>query len=184
MTRFNNTDEASLEATEKALKAWEARKHGATLEQAARIAGFANRGAAHNAITGLKRAYQTAASAEMVELEADRLDYYLFQLDGAIRKGDTKAITAALKVSERRSKLLGLDDFERRMAEVNERKVAIDERDARAVATALANVLRKLELDPEKMDLARALVRAELTPLAGGHDVIRGELDAPADAAQ
>lgn len=180
MTRFNNTDEASLAATEKALKAWEARKHGATLEQAARIAGFANRGAAHNAITNLKRSQQVTASAEMVEMESDRLDYYLFQLDAQIRKGDVRAISAALKVSERRAKLLGLDDFERRMAEVNERKVAIDERDARAVATALANVLRKLELGPDQMDLARALVRAELTPLAGGHDVITGELEDPA----
>jgi hypothetical protein len=177
MTRFNNTDEASLEGTEKALMAWEARKRGATLDQAAKIAGYANRGAAHNAITSLKRSYQVEASAEMVKLEEDRLDYYLFQLDAAIRKGDVKAILAAVKIQERRSKLLGLDDFERRMAELNERKIAIEERDVRAVALAMANVLRKLELDPDQMATARALVRAELAPLAGSPDVIRGELD-------
>lgn len=176
MTKFNNTDEAALAATEKALMAWEARKRGATLDQAAKVAGYANRGAAHNAIMKLKSSREQTASAEMVALEEDRLDYYLFQLDAAIRKGDVKAIMAALKVSERRSKLLGLDDFERRMAELNERKVAVDERDARAVALALANVLRKLELDPEKMALARQLVRAELSPLTPRGEVIQGEV--------
>jgi hypothetical protein len=176
MTRFNNTDEAALAATEKALMAWEARKRGATLEQAAKIAGYANRGAAHNAIAKLKSSLEQTASAEMVALEEDRLDYYLFQLDGAIRKGDVKAIGAALKVSERRAKLRGLDDFERRMAEVNERKMALAERDAVAVATMLANVVRRLELDPEKMTLARQLIKAELTTLGASNDVIQGEL--------
>jgi hypothetical protein len=126
----------------------------------------------------LKKGFKSEATAEMVALEEDRLDYYLFQLDAAIRKGDVKAILAAVKVQERRSKLLGLDDFERRMAEVNERKVAVDERDARAVAVALANVLRKLELDPDKMALARQLVRAELAPLTTSADVIQGEVEA------
>lgn len=177
MTKFNNTDEAALAATEKALMVWEARKRGATLDQAAKIAGLANRGAAHNALKKLKQSLEQTASAEMVELEEARLDYYLFQLDSKIRKGDVPAIGMAIKVSERRSKLLGLDDFERRMAELQERKVAVDERDARAVALALANVVRKLELEPAKMTLARELIRAELSPLAPGHDVIRGELD-------
>ncbi len=176
MTKFNNTDAAALESTEKAMKVWEARKRGATLDQAAKVAGYANRGAAHNAISSLKRSQQATASAEMVELEADRLDYYLFQLDAAIRKGDVKAIMAALKISERRAKLLGLDDFERRMAEEAEKKAAIEERDVRAVALAMANVLRKLELDPDKMTLARELLRAELSPLAASPAVIQGEL--------
>lgn len=184
MTRFNDTDEAALAAHEKAMMAWEARKRGATLDQAAKLAGYANRGAAHNAITKLKAAQQATASAEMVELESDRLDYYLFQLDASIRKGDPRAIMAAVRVSERRAKLLGLDDFERRMAEDRERRTAIEERDARAVATATVNVLRQLELRPDQMELARELMRAQLTPLTGGRDVIPGELEDTPDAAQ
>jgi hypothetical protein len=177
VTRFNETSDAAIEGTEKALKAWEARKRGATLDQAARLAGYSNRGAAHNAISSLKRGLQIEAAEEMVALENERLDQYLLALDPALRAGDVKAVGAALKISERRSKLLGLDDFERRMAEVNERKVALQEREAVAVATMLANVVRRLELPPEKVQLARELITAELKALGTRPDVIQGELE-------
>lgn len=176
MTRFNPHDGAALEGTEKAVKAWEARKLGATLAQAAKVAGYANRGAAHNAISTLKRGLQIEAAEEMVAMESERLDGYLFALATKIKAGDEKAINTAIKISERRAKLLGLDDFERRMAEVNERKMALQERDAVAVATMMANVIRKLELDPDKTGLARELVMAELKALGTASQTIEGEL--------
>lgn len=176
MTKFSNTDEAALEGTEKALKAWEARKQGATLDQAARLAGYANRGAAHNAITSLKRSLQMEAAEELVALEEERLDYYLLSLASKIKAGDPQAINSAIKISERRAKLRGLDDFERRMAELNERKVALQERDAVAVATMMANVIRKLELEPSQTALARTLVMAELKELGTSPQTIQGEL--------
>jgi hypothetical protein len=86
------------------------------------------------------------------------------------------AINTAIKIGERRAKLLGLDDFERRMAEAAERKVALQERDALAVAQMLANVVRKLELDPDKTNLARELVMTELKALGAAPDVVQGEL--------
>lgn len=176
MTKFTNTDGNALEGTEKALKAWEARKLGATLDQAAKVAGYANRGAAHNAIASLKRSLQMEAAEELVAMEEERLDHYLFALAPAIKTGDTQAINTAIKISERRAKLRGLDDFERRMAELSERKVAVEERDAVAVATAMANVIRKLELAPEQSQLARQLVIHELQALGTKPQVIRGEL--------
>jgi hypothetical protein len=176
VTRYSETDAAAVAGTEKAVRAWEARKHGATLDQAAKVAGYANRGAAHNAITTLKKGARDGATAEMVAMEEERLDYYLLALDPQIKTGDTKAITAALKIGERRAKLLGLDDFERRMAEVNERKVALQEMEAVMVATVLANVIRKLELSPDKVQLARQLIAGELRAAGAPTQVIPGEL--------
>lgn len=42
-------------------------------------------------------------------IECERLDLYLARLKVRIDKGDTAAIQTALRISERRSKLLGLD---------------------------------------------------------------------------
>lgn len=42
-------------------------------------------------------------------IECERLDLYLARLNVRIGKGDTHAIQTALRISERRSKLLGLD---------------------------------------------------------------------------
>lgn len=166
-----------IEAEERALKAVELRKAGATYDQIARVLKYSGKGAAHNAVKRVRDTRVSEASAELVALEADRLDKYLVALDTAIKAGDTKAIGAALKISERRAKLLGLDDFERRMAEVNERKVALQERDARAVAGVLANVVRKLELDPGKMQLARELITSELKALGAAPQTIKGEVE-------
>ena len=55
---------------------------------------------------------QTRALSEIelsLELELQRLDYYLERLSDAIEAGDTKAISTAVRISERRCKLLGLD---------------------------------------------------------------------------
>src|SRR5690348_15954092 len=43
------------------------------------------------------------------DLELARLDDWLMRLDTKLRNGDERAIMTALRISERRSKLLGLD---------------------------------------------------------------------------
>lgn len=50
---------------------------------------------------------ETAAQARLVEVR--RLDMYLNKLQKRIESGDTAAIHRALKISERRARLLGLD---------------------------------------------------------------------------
>jgi hypothetical protein len=53
---------------------------------------------------------QTKADAEAVrEIELHRCDEMILGLWPAVRRGDPKAVSAAVRVSERRSKLLGLD---------------------------------------------------------------------------
>ena len=49
------------------------------------------------------------AKADLVELELLRCDTYLQSLAAKIQDGDVQAVSAALKVADRRAKLLGLD---------------------------------------------------------------------------
>jgi hypothetical protein len=46
---------------------------------------------------------------EVRRQELERLDEYLFRLSPAIARGDAKAIDSAVKISERRCKMLGID---------------------------------------------------------------------------
>jgi len=48
-------------------------------------------------------------ATQLRQLELERLDRMLTTLEGGIEMGDPKAITAAIRISERRAKLLGLD---------------------------------------------------------------------------
>ncbi len=72
---------------------------------------------------GLKMSHETARqrveraidervrpkAEQYVEEELARLDRYLTKLEAGVALGDEKAVNAALRVSERRAKLLGLD---------------------------------------------------------------------------
>jgi hypothetical protein len=65
----------------------------------------------------IRRAYREVVLPEFEHyknLEIARLDGYLESLQPAVAKGDIAAIQTALKVAERRSKLLGLDEPEKR----------------------------------------------------------------------
>lgn len=56
-------------------------------------------------------------------IESERLDVYLDRLKTRINSGDTHAIQTAIRISERRSKLLGLDMPQRIEANVSSHEV-------------------------------------------------------------
>ena len=56
-----------------------------------------------------ERKFHGQAKADLIELEVTRCDTYLASIAKKVQAGDTKAIDTALKVSDRRAKLLGLD---------------------------------------------------------------------------
>lgn len=155
----------SINAARRHGQALELRAKGATFDQIAQLLNYSGKGAAHNAVMSELAKVVLAPAEDLVKLEVERLDSYLVPLSGKIKNGDTKAIDTALKVSERRSKLLGLDNFERRMAEVHERRVAVEEREALAVAAMLAGVLKQLDLPEDKLLLARRLISEGLRDL-------------------
>lgn len=85
------------------------RFHGHTFEAIAQQLGHTNRSAARKSfIRGLEH-WGTNDVAEGRAAEAARLDYYLTTIAPQVAKGSLLAIDRAVKISERRSKLLGLD---------------------------------------------------------------------------
>lgn len=78
------------------------------------------------------RACREAAAAEQeaadtwLQQELDRLDYYLSALADRVERGEPRAVEVALKVGERRAKLLGLDSPIRAEVTVEEAPSATD----------------------------------------------------------
>jgi hypothetical protein len=67
---------------------------------------------AHKDVSALLKEFRRElgeTTEEVRSLEISRLDSYLSTIWAAIGKGDTRAIAAAIRISERRARLLGLD---------------------------------------------------------------------------
>lgn len=98
-----------IDAAERQRKALEARKAGASYDQIARQLNYAGPSSAHKAvITALQRTIQEPAD-ELRQLELTRLDALLIPVWGQAMKGSLPAIDRAIRIMERRAKLLGLD---------------------------------------------------------------------------
>ncbi|NJM47941.1 MAG: hypothetical protein HC860_18680 [Alkalinema sp. RU_4_3] len=114
------TDPKNLQVIERRQRAVELRKSGMTLEQVAdQIAadprfGVPNYGAS-SAYDDVRRALDqlnsecSLTTAQYRQLELERLDHMQWALQPKIDVGNTRAIEAAIKINDRRSKLLGLE---------------------------------------------------------------------------
>jgi hypothetical protein len=168
------------EAAERRNRAVALRKAGADFEQIAEQVGFASRGAAHDAVMQAIRELPRENAEEALAVELERCDALLVGLWPKARRGDEKAVHAALRVMERRARLLGLDDFEARMADVAERRVALEERQVElmqqvmdaVLASMLAGALRAVA----DVDGATALLEREWPRVVA--DVVPRELRA------
>ena len=93
-------------------QAIELRRAGASFDQIARQLGYANKSVAYNAVSrALKR---TMASMSLDadayrQLTMDRLDAMLLGVWRSATQGDVQAISAVLRIEERRANMLGLD---------------------------------------------------------------------------
>lgn len=110
--RNSPTAQRRIEAKERALKALELRKKGFRYEQIAQQLGYSNRGSAHKAVMKelkllAKECLEEAAQVR--DLELQRLDDLFLAAWKAIADGSESAIDRALRVSESRRKLMGLD---------------------------------------------------------------------------
>jgi len=106
MTR---TTPRTLAERDKAAQALALRKTGATYEQIAAHLGYSNRQSANRAVLRLLAAHEAENVADLRTLENMRLDDLLFAVYKAAKSGDLGAIDRALRIMERRAKLLGLD---------------------------------------------------------------------------
>lgn len=110
--RNSPTAQRRIEAKERALKALELRKKGVRYEQIAQQLGYSNRGSAHKAVMkelNLLAKECLEEASKVRDLELQRLDDLFLAAWKAIADGSESAIDRALRVSESRRKLMGLD---------------------------------------------------------------------------
>jgi len=71
--------------------------------------GSSHRGSAHRAVFKAIAEHEAEEVALFRAMELDRLDYYLSKVRRKVEDGDLSAILVALRISDARSRLLGLD---------------------------------------------------------------------------
>jgi hypothetical protein len=76
--------------------------------------GYASTGHAHDRFLAFMRAYPRDDVEAMRDLELDSIEQKMRQLEAGCAKGEARAIEVWNKLSERRSKLMGLDKPERK----------------------------------------------------------------------
>lgn len=98
-----------IEATEKQRLAIELRKAGLGYEEIARRVGYSGPSGAYNAIQSALKKVLKEPAEELRTLEASRLDEMLLGIWPDVKAGSLPAIDRAIKLMERRAKMLGLD---------------------------------------------------------------------------
>ena len=99
----------TIEAYEKDQRALELRKEGHSYESISEQLGYSTRSASYKAVMRRLREVDRPAVSMLRELEVQRLDAMLYAVWNDVLQGDAGAVSTALKISERRSRLLGLD---------------------------------------------------------------------------
>lgn len=95
--------------TDKQRQALELRTAGMQYEEIAVQVGYANRGAAHNAVKGALKATLKEPAEYMRQLEDDRLNRLLQSVWPQAIAGELAAVGMALRIIAARRELLGLD---------------------------------------------------------------------------
>ena len=98
-----------VQAHTRHLQALELRKAGATYQAIADQLGYANARGAHKAVASALKLTLREPADEVRDLEVARLDAMLLPLWRRVQQGDERAVDRALRIMERRARLLGLD---------------------------------------------------------------------------
>ena len=111
MARTKHYDAKQAEIIERQRQALELRKSGASLRSIGNSLGVSHIQARNDieAALELARAEVTEDAIKLRALEVERLDGMLLAIASAVRQGHLGAIDRALRIMERRAKLLGLD---------------------------------------------------------------------------
>ncbi len=111
MPTESKTSPRKMRAKEREVEALNLRKSGATYDQIGKALGITTQGAYKAIIRSLKRLNEqnSESSEELRRLEVERLDRMLVAIWPQVLNGNQGAVDRAIKISERRAKLLGLD---------------------------------------------------------------------------
>jgi hypothetical protein len=141
----NKTSTTDASTAERDARIWDLRLLGLSLRRIGDQVGLS-----HPAVKDvLDRGYAGLIYPKVDEargVELERLDLLLSKLAPAIVRGDVPAILAALKVSDRRAKLLGLDAPTRVQAELEDVTPPRPELLDRIAAVEAANAVRQAAL--------------------------------------
>lgn len=107
MANSAKRDIAKAEHEEKARKALELRKAGATYDQIAKSLGFADRSGAYRMVKDAIRAIAREPAADVLVMELERLDAIQMSHWQKART-DPKSAALVLQIMDRRAKYLGL----------------------------------------------------------------------------
>lgn len=135
------------QVAEQQIRCYELRLTGMSLDRIAKETTL-SKGTVHNRIQAEIQARVLPLADEVRKLELDRLDRWLAKLDQQIEAGETvpRCVEVAVKVSERRARLLGIDapqQLEATVTEVSQADLEFQEllREAKArVATEEAKL--------------------------------------------
>ena len=101
-------------------------------------------------------------SEELQALELERCDALQSAIWGLAMAGDPQSYQNVLRTMERRAKLLGLDDFDRRMARLEEVQSRAAENVVDQFEELVGRVFARLELPPDAAYRAPQILREEL----------------------
>ena len=161
------TTPARLNARKRQQDALELRKSGASYDQIAAALGYANRSGAYKAVTGLLERMDLETEPQVVlNLELARLDTMQRALAPNVLKGKPEAINSALRIMERRAKLLGLDYNEARQADAVEAMAIAYTAQVAWLQQAMAAILDRLQLTPEQQAAAPVIIAGYLEEAA------------------
>lgn len=159
MTRPKNRHEPDPEALERQRRALELKIAGATYREIAAALGYGDGSAAYKAVQAGKRLGFVEPAAELRQIESDRLDRLQRAVWTNAVKGDLPAVNAALKISDQRAKLLGLNAPQR-----TDVTIKLDDQLAAQVIAVLQAVLGDplLALTPDQRIVAGEIVPRHL----------------------
>ena len=111
----------AAQIAEEQIRCYQLRLAGLTLDQIAKATGLSH-GTVHARVKDEADSRVEPLRAEARQMELDRLDSWLIKLTEQIKAGKAVArnVEVAIRVSERRSKMLGLDEAEKVEATVHQ----------------------------------------------------------------
>lgn len=110
----SRTRPEAIETWEKARQAVALRRTGMMWDDIARAVGYKGRSGAYDAVRRFMREYPREDAEALRDMEADRLDEAQQALWPAVLRGEVRATEVWIKLSERRSRLCGMDKPERK----------------------------------------------------------------------
>ena len=167
-------------AQERLTRAVELRVQGWTLQAIADQLGYSSLGSLSMQIRKVLASRLEERGDALLALEAERLDRAAEAADALMAPGQSphvraKGIEAAVRVSERRSRLFGLDHGERRADAVA--AAAVDRSTLLSIAGAVNRAIGRVDLAPAQVEALRLAVASELEALdAAPVDVVPGEV--------